>query len=206
MTMSVLRTAQWLVGPERLRRCGQGEHFGDQHQGVVGRPDSPAGRPDRYFDRPGRFAGGFVAGDQAVPGDCSNDQFRIPRPAMPAWIPPPFPLTFFASRRRRSAGRSTPIVKPAHVRLLDYEVEIGLVIGRDIPVGSTVSETNLADCIAGLVVTNDVSARDVQLPQTQFYEAKSYPTFTPYRPDPVAAGFRRTPAVRRSAADAAGQR
>ena len=34
----------------------------------------------------------------------------------------------------------------------------------------------------GLVVTNDVSARDIQLPQTQFYEAKSYPTFTPVGP------------------------
>src|SRR4029079_1113610 len=37
-------------------------------------------------------------------------------------------------------------------------------------------------CVAGLVVTNDVSARDIQLPQTQFYEAKSYPTFTPGGP------------------------
>ena len=32
------------------------------------------------------------------------------------------------------------------------------------------------------MVTNDVSARDIQLPQTQFYEAKSYPTFTPSGP------------------------
>jgi len=32
------------------------------------------------------------------------------------------------------------------------------------------------------VITNDVSARDVQLPQTQFYEAKSYPSFTPAGP------------------------
>jgi 2-keto-4-pentenoate hydratase/2-oxohepta-3-ene-1,7-dioic acid hydratase in catechol pathway len=68
------------------------------------------------------------------------------------------------------------------VRLLDYEVEIGLVIGRDIPVGTLVTEATLADFIAGLVITNDVSARDIQLPQTQFYEAKSYPTFTPVGP------------------------
>ena len=56
------------------------------------------------------------------------------------------------------------------------------MIGQDIPVGTTISESNLADYIAGLVVTNDVSARDIQLPQTQFYEAKSYPTFTPVGP------------------------
>jgi 2-keto-4-pentenoate hydratase/2-oxohepta-3-ene-1,7-dioic acid hydratase in catechol pathway len=65
---------------------------------------------------------------------------------------------------------------------MDYEVEIGLVIGRDVPVGTAISDANLADYIAGLVVTNDVSARDIQLPQTQFYEAKSYPTFTPVGP------------------------
>ena len=51
-----------------------------------------------------------------------------------------------------------------------------------IPVGTKITEADLADYIAGLVVTNDVSARDIQLPQTQFYEAKSYPTFTPVGP------------------------
>ena len=92
------------------------------------------------------------------------------------------PLTFFRKSSASISGPADPIVKPGHVRFLDYEVEIGLVIGRDIPVGTTVSDSNLADCIAGLVITNDVSARDIQLPQTQFYEAKSYPTFTPVGP------------------------
>jgi 2-keto-4-pentenoate hydratase/2-oxohepta-3-ene-1,7-dioic acid hydratase in catechol pathway len=50
------------------------------------------------------------------------------------------------------------------------------------PAGSAVTEDNLGGLIAGLVVANDVSARDIQLPQTQFYEAKSYPTFTPCGP------------------------
>jgi 2-keto-4-pentenoate hydratase/2-oxohepta-3-ene-1,7-dioic acid hydratase in catechol pathway len=92
------------------------------------------------------------------------------------------PLTFFRKSSASISGPVDAIVKPRHVRFLDYEVEIGLVIGRKIPVGTTISETDLADCIAGLVVTNDVSARDIQLPQTQFYEAKSYPTFTPVGP------------------------
>lgn len=96
--------------------------------------------------------------------------------------PDTIPLTFFRKSSASISGPFDPILKPAHVRLLDYEVEVGLVIGRDVPVGTSVSESNLADCIAGLVVTNDVSARDIQLPQTQFYEAKSYPTFTPIGP------------------------
>jgi len=96
--------------------------------------------------------------------------------------PKSIPLTFFRKASASISGPSDDIVKPDHVKFLDYEVEIGLVIGQDIPVGTTISESNLADYIAGLVVTNDVSARDIQLPQTQFYEAKSYPTFIPVGP------------------------
>lgn len=99
--------------------------------------------------------------------------------------PSSVPLTFFRKASASINGPFDDIVKPPHVRLLDYEVEIGLVIGSTIPVGTSISEANLGDLIAGLVVTNDVSARDVQLPQTQFYEAKSYPTFTPVGPELV---------------------
>jgi 2-keto-4-pentenoate hydratase/2-oxohepta-3-ene-1,7-dioic acid hydratase in catechol pathway len=96
--------------------------------------------------------------------------------------PDTIPLTFFRKTSGSISGPHADIVRPAHVRLLDYEVEIGLVIGRPVPVGTAITDDNLADYVAGLVVTNDVSARDVQLPQTQFYEAKSYPTFTPVGP------------------------
>ena len=96
--------------------------------------------------------------------------------------PTTVPLTFFRKASGSITGPVAEIVKPRHVRLLDYEVEIGLVIGRDIPVGAAISADNLADYVCGLVVTNDVSARDVQLTKTQFYESKSYPTFTPVGP------------------------
>ena len=99
--------------------------------------------------------------------------------------PASVPLTFFRKASASINGPFDDIVKPQHVKLLDYEVEIGLVIGRAIPVGTSISDANLSEFIAGLVVTNDVSARDVQLPQTQFYEAKSYPTFTPVGPELV---------------------
>jgi len=96
--------------------------------------------------------------------------------------PESIPLTFFRKASGSITGPSGDIIRPAHVRFLDYEVEIGLVIGREIPVGREISESSLSEYIAGLVVTNDVSARDVQLPKTQFYESKSYPTFTPAGP------------------------
>lgn len=96
--------------------------------------------------------------------------------------PATVPLTFF---RKSSGSISDPeadVVRPAHVTLLDYEVEIGLVIGRTMHVGEKVTEADMPGLVAALVVCNDVSARDVQLPKTQFYEAKSYPTFTPVGP------------------------
>jgi 2-keto-4-pentenoate hydratase/2-oxohepta-3-ene-1,7-dioic acid hydratase in catechol pathway len=96
--------------------------------------------------------------------------------------PKTIPLTFFRKASGSISGPFDDIVKPDHVKFLDYEVEIGLVIGRELTVGASITEANLSDYIAGLVVTNDVSARDIQLPQTQFYEAKSYPTFTPAGP------------------------
>ncbi|MCV7382998.1 fumarylacetoacetate hydrolase family protein [Mycolicibacter longobardus] len=96
--------------------------------------------------------------------------------------PSSIPLTFFRKSSASISGPHDPIARPAHVRLLDYEVEIGLVVGRPIPVGTEVTDDNWTSFVAGLVVTNDVSARDIQLPQTQYYEGKSYPSFTPTGP------------------------
>jgi 2-keto-4-pentenoate hydratase/2-oxohepta-3-ene-1,7-dioic acid hydratase in catechol pathway len=99
--------------------------------------------------------------------------------------PDTIPLTFFRKTSGSISGPSDDIIRPGHVHYLDYEVEIGLVIGRELAVGTQVTRENWTSFVAGLVVTNDVSARDVQLPKTQFYESKSYPTFTPVGPSLV---------------------
>ncbi len=89
---------------------------------------------------------------------------------------------FFRKASHSITGPAGDIIRPDGVEFLDYEVELGLVIGADLPVGTTVTEENLACYVAALVVANDVSARQVQLVKTQFYESKSYPTFTPVGP------------------------
>ena len=38
------------------------------------------------------------------------------------------------------------------------------------------------DYVAGICIGNDISARDIQIPQTQFYKGKSYRTFCPFGP------------------------
>ncbi|MGW0916935.1 fumarylacetoacetate hydrolase family protein [Streptomyces sp. NPDC002784] len=92
------------------------------------------------------------------------------------------PPTFFRKASGSVSGPGDAVVRPSHVKFLDYEIELGLVMGATLPIGTTVEERDLPSYVAGLVVTNDVSARDVQLTKTQFYESKSYPTFTPTGP------------------------
>ena len=77
---------------------------------------------------------------------------------------------------------SSDVVKPRRVKLLDYEIELGLVLRRAITGPCAVTPGNLADYVAGLVIVNDYSARDVQIPQMQFYKGKSFRTFGPVGP------------------------
>lgn len=90
--------------------------------------------------------------------------------------------TLFRKASSCLAPADTDVIRPPHVRLLDYEVEIGIVMKRAITGPVTVTRENLADYIGALVLHNDVSARDVQLPQVQFYKGKSYRTFGPTGP------------------------
>jgi 2-keto-4-pentenoate hydratase/2-oxohepta-3-ene-1,7-dioic acid hydratase in catechol pathway len=89
---------------------------------------------------------------------------------------------FFRKASHSITGPAGDVIRPERVGFLDYEVELGLVIGVDMPVGTTVTEADLARYVAALVVADDVSARQIQLVKTQFYESKSYPTFTPVGP------------------------
>ncbi|MBV7695673.1 fumarylacetoacetate hydrolase family protein [Streptomyces sp. TRM70350] len=92
------------------------------------------------------------------------------------------PPTFFRKASGSVSGPADTVVRPSHVKFLDYEIELGLVMGAPLPLGTVVTEPDLPSYVAGLVITNDVSARDVQLTKTQFYESKSYPSFTPTGP------------------------
>ena len=96
--------------------------------------------------------------------------------------PDTVPPAFFRKASHSLTGPTGDIIRPDGLSFLDYEVELGLVIGADMPVGTTVTEATLARYVAAVVIANDVSARQIQLTRTQFYEAKSYPTFTPAGP------------------------
>ncbi|WP_254271349.1 2,4-diketo-3-deoxy-L-rhamnonate hydrolase [Haloarcula marina] len=72
-----------------------------------------------------------------------------------------------------------PIVHPAELDEVDFEVELGVVIGRT---AKDVSAEEARDYVAGYTAVNDVSGRDAQFDDGQFFRGKSYDTFAPMGP------------------------
>lgn len=111
-----------------------------------------------------------------------------------------FPFnTIFTKAPSSITSADAAVTRPAHVQLLDYEIELGLVLRRDLPAGTVVREDDLGQWLAGVTIVNDLSARDVQLPEGQFYKGKSYRGFGPVGPGLVLLApdeWRRWPELR----------
>lgn len=80
------------------------------------------------------------------------------------------------------AAADADVIKPSRVRFLDYEIELGLILRRSVCEATEVTDANLHEYVAGLVIVNDYSARDIQIPEMQFYKGKSFRTFGPVGP------------------------
>lgn len=107
--------------------------------------------------------------------------------------------TIFTKAPSCLASANADVVRPAHVRLLDYEVELGLVMRKPLTHPQEIRPDTLHEWLAGVTIVNDISARDVQLPQAQFYKGKSYRSFGPAGPFLVllsAEEWRRWPELR----------
>jgi 2,4-diketo-3-deoxy-L-fuconate hydrolase len=89
---------------------------------------------------------------------------------------------FFTKSTASITDPDGEIVRPRQVQLLDYEIELTLVLGKQTSGVQTVTRDNLHEFVAGICIGNDVSARDVQIPQMQFHKGKSYRTFCPLGP------------------------
>jgi len=76
-------------------------------------------------------------------------------------------------------GPEEAIAIPPVSKQVDYEAELGVVIGRR---ASHVSRESALDHIAGYTIINDVSARDLQFSDGQWLRAKSFDTFAPMGP------------------------
>ena len=92
-------------------------------------------------------------------------------------------FNMFFTKSDASISAANGIVRrPAHVSLLDYEIELALVFRRSIQGPVTITRGTLKDFVFAVTIANDISARDVQIPQTQFFKGKSYRGFCPIGP------------------------
>lgn len=89
---------------------------------------------------------------------------------------------FFDKTDASVTGPQSEVTRPSHVTLLDYEIELALVMRRNIAAPTTITVEDLPEYIFGVTIANDLSARDVQLPQGQFLKGKSYRGFCPTGP------------------------
>lgn len=71
------------------------------------------------------------------------------------------------------------IVIPEESERVDYEAELGVVIGS---VCKNVSKEDAKNYIMGYTCLNDVTARDIQQRESQWIRAKGYDTFCPIGP------------------------
>lgn len=92
---------------------------------------------------------------------------------------PDAPIAFTKSVHSIS-GPNDPVLMPDHASKLDWEIELAVVIGKEI-FAPTPEEA--AEAIVGYTIANDVSERAWQLETSgQWFKGKSAPSFCPVGP------------------------
>jgi 2,4-didehydro-3-deoxy-L-rhamnonate hydrolase len=76
-------------------------------------------------------------------------------------------------------GPYDPVILPKSSGQVDWEVELAVIIGRE---GKRIKREDAYDFVAGYAVMNDVSGRQAQFSDTQWFRGKSFDTFAPLGP------------------------
>ena len=104
------------------------------------------------------------------------------------WSHPVLPWIVFFQNLDAIIGPDEPIIYPeAMTSELDYELELAVIIGKR---GKFFGPEEAADYIAGYIVFNDITARDIQREEMKsgvFCLSKSIDTFSPIGPWIVTA-------------------
>ena len=97
---------------------------------------------------------------------------------------PPSKPIFFLKSSNTICGPADAIQLPPNSSQVDYEAEFAVVLGRR---GRRIPEEKAMDYVAGYTILHDVSARDMQFGDNQWYRGKSCDTFAPTGPWIVTA-------------------
>jgi 2-keto-4-pentenoate hydratase/2-oxohepta-3-ene-1,7-dioic acid hydratase in catechol pathway len=92
--------------------------------------------------------------------------------------PPKAPI-FFLKSGNTICGPGEPIQLPPNSSQVDYEAEFAVVIGKR---GKRIPEDKAYDYVAGYMILHDISARDLQFSDGQWFRGKSCDTFAPTGP------------------------
>jgi len=150
------------------------------------------------FEKDGMIHEGTVSDDEIVSesgGEYDPDEVNFLAPCGPTKVigvgrnyaehadelgndVPEFPL-FFLKPSTAVIGASDGIVYPDTTDELHYEAELGVVIGRAC---RDISEDEALDYVGGYTCVNDVTARDWQGRESQWFRAKGGDGFCPIGP------------------------
>ena len=126
--------------------------------------------PKKIFHTAGNYA------EHAHEGDRAN------------WVAQIRPWIMFFQNPDAIIGPDDPIVYPEHLtKELDYELELAVIIGKP---GKYISVADAQDYIAGYIIFNDITARDIQrreMESSNFVFSKSISSFCPFGPWIVTA-------------------
>jgi 2,4-didehydro-3-deoxy-L-rhamnonate hydrolase len=76
-------------------------------------------------------------------------------------------------------GPFDPIILPKSSGQIDWEVELAIIIAKE---GKRIPKTKAWDYIAGFTILNDVSGRQAQFSDSQWFRGKSFDGFAPMGP------------------------
>lgn len=99
--------------------------------------------------------------------------------AAEAGIDPPESPTFFAKFRNALVPTGATVPLPAASRKVDYEAEVAFVVGRRC---TAVQEVEAGEYVAGYMLFNDLSARDLQFATPQWMPGKVFDGSAPCGP------------------------
>jgi len=120
-----------------------------------------------------------------IAGANTKSHLKEAAPVLKDVSPPRQPM-ILAKATSSLCGPYDDIIHPPETKKLDYEVELGVVIGRR---ARRIKESQVKEYVAGFVTVNELSARDIQLAEHEsnpFYRVhfvgKSFDTFCPAGP------------------------
>ncbi len=144
-----------------------------------------AGRLDELRERAGEADGAdAVTEPELLPPISDPDKIvciglNYRSHAAEAGIDPPSDPTFFAKFRNALAPPDATVPLPAASEKVDYEAEVAFVVGRRC---ADVRTADALDAIAGYMLLNDLSARDLQFATPQWMPGKVFDGAAPCGP------------------------